>query len=90
MLEAQMKRLPPTSKMTREQYTAYRWRRVRMLVAWIVLAFVSYMIWLHTGNIGRCILAVMGYFFAPDISMIEDVFTSYEKYVAPYEKYEKK
>ncbi|CAJ0856356.1 hypothetical protein R20233_00399 [Ralstonia sp. LMG 32965] len=91
MLKTLMEKLPPTPKMTREQYTAYRWRCVWMLVAWVVFAFAFYMIWQHTGTVGRCILSVMGYVLVPDIlSIIEAVFTSYEKYVAPYEKYEKK
>ncbi len=90
MLSDLLKPLPPPPKMTREQYTAYRWHLVWMLVAWVMFAIASYMIWQHTGNIGRCILGVIGYVFVPNLSMVEDVFTSYEKYVAPYEKYEKK
>ncbi|WP_454845512.1 hypothetical protein [Ralstonia thomasii] len=90
MLEALMKQSHPTPKMTREQYTAFRWRLVLRLVAWVVCAFGFYVIWQHTGNVGRCILGVMGYFFASDISFIEDIFMSYEKYVVQYEKYEKK
>ena len=90
MLNDLLKPLPAMPKMTREQYTAYRWRVVWMLVAWVVFAFAFYMIWEHTGTFVRCILSVIGYVFVPGFSIIEGIFTSYETYVAPYEKYENK
>jgi hypothetical protein len=61
-----------------------------MLVAWVVFAFAFYMSWEHTGTFVRRILSVIGYIFVPGFSIIEGIFTSYETYVAPYEKYEKK
>ncbi|MCT7297744.1 hypothetical protein N5J06_14060 [Ralstonia sp. CHL-2022] len=73
-------------KMTREQYTTYRWHLVWLLMAWVVFALAFYMIWQHTGTVVRCILGVIGYVFVPDISIIEGIFTSYETYAAPYEK----
>ena len=90
MLNDLLKPLPAMPKMSREQYTAYRWRLVWMLVAWVVFAFAFYMIWEHTGTFVRCILSVIGYVFVPGFSIIEGIFTSYETYVAPYEKYENK
>ena len=90
MLNDLLKPLPAMPKMTREQYTAYRWRVVWMLVAWVVFAFAFYMIWEHTGTFVRRILSVIGYIFVPGFSIIEGIFTSYETYVAPYEKYENK
>ena len=90
MLNDLLKPLPAMPKMSREQYTAYRWRLVWMLVAWVVFAFAFYMIWEHTGTFVRRILSVIGYIFVPGFSIIEGIFTSYETYVAPYEKYEKK
>ncbi len=90
MLNGLLKPLPAMPKMTREQYTAYRWRVVWMLVAGVVFAFAFYMIWEHTGIVGRCILGIIGYVFVPDFALIEDIFTSYETYVAPYERAAKK
>jgi len=90
MLNDLLKPLPARPKMSPEQYTAYRWRLVWMLVAWVVFAFAFYMIWEHTGTFVRCILSVIGYVFVPGFSIIEGIFTSYETYVAPYEKYENK
>ena len=86
MLKALMKPLPAMPKMSREQYTAYRWRLVWMLVAWAVFAFSFYMIWQQTGTVVRCILGAIGYIFVPDPSLIENIFTSYETYAKPYEK----
>ena len=90
MLNDLLKPLPAMPKMSREQYTAYRWRLVWMLVAWVVFAFAFYMIWEHTGIVVRCILGIIGYVFVPDFALIEDIFTSYETYVAPYERAAKK
>ena len=90
MLNDLLKPLPAMPKMSREQYTAHRWRLVWMLVAWVVFAFAFYMIWEHTGIFVRCILSVIGYIFVPGFSLIEGIFTSYETYVAPYEKAAKK
>jgi hypothetical protein len=73
-------RLPPPPKMNREKYRRYRVRLVVMAVAWIAFAIICLFLWQEIPMYVKGLISILGWVFVPDVSMLEQIFTSYDCY----------
>jgi hypothetical protein len=71
---------PTPPKMDRSQYGRYRWRLGLMLLVWTLLLTSVVLFWTDMSFALKSIIAATCTIFVPDVSMIEQVFTPYERY----------
>ena len=67
--------------MSRDEYRRYRWRLFYFVMMWIVVAFSGLYMWSELHIVAKSALVVIGYFFAPTVDILENLFTSYESYI---------
>lgn len=66
--------------MDRSQYGRYRWRLGVMLLVWMLLLTSVVLFWTDMSFALKAIIAMIGTILVPDVSMIGQVFTPYERY----------
>lgn len=67
-------------KMSRSQYGRYRLRLVAFILIWLSTAIALILYWGNCNILLKGGIIVLEYIFAPDFSMIEQVFVSYDRY----------
>jgi hypothetical protein len=73
-------RLPPPPKMNREEYRLYRARLAIMIVVWFVLVGICFFFWQGMSTYMKVFIFIVGCIFVPDVTMLEQVITSYKRY----------
>lgn len=66
--------------MNRDEYRRYRVRLTTITVAWIAFAIICFVTWQDMPTYVRVFISLLGLVFVPDMSMLEQIFTSYDRY----------
>lgn len=72
---------PAPPIMSKPQYQRYRLKLLIIVSIWIFFSIVLAIYWGGLHVVLKGVFLAIGYVFIPDFGMVEQIFTSYEKYL---------
>lgn len=81
MMKIFPKHWPAPSKMSRPQYMRYRLKMLAFLIFWGLFIATGIFFWDQLHILLKGLFIVLGYVIYPTIDILEQLFTSYDKYL---------